>query len=115
VIHVCITNNDVFFLLPLEILIRHLHESVMATIFIPAQLHPLTGNIKQMELDVRNVRDVIDQLEQQFPGIRERLCQDNQISPALQISIDSVITSRGMIAKIQPDSEVHFIPAIGGG
>ena len=87
----------------------------MATIFIPAQLRILTAGTEQLEMDVYNVREVIDQLEQQFPGIRDRLCQENQISPSLQVSIDSVITSRGMIAKIQPNSEVHFIPAIAGG
>ncbi|MGY8731432.1 MAG: MoaD/ThiS family protein [Pirellulales bacterium] len=87
----------------------------MATIFIPAQLRELTAGIEQLEMDVHNVRAVINQLEQRFPGIRDRLCQQDQISPSLQISIDSVITSRGMIAKIQPNSEVHFIPAIAGG
>ncbi|MCS5629674.1 MAG: MoaD/ThiS family protein [Pirellulaceae bacterium] len=87
----------------------------MATIFIPAQLRILTAGTEKLEMDVHNVREVIDQLEQQFPGIRDRLCQENQISPSLQVSIDSVITSRGMIAKIQPNSEVHFIPAIAGG
>lgn len=87
----------------------------MATIFIPAQLRELTAGIEQLEMDVHNVRAVINQLEQRFPGIRDRLCQLDQISPSLQISIDSVITSRGMIAKIQPNSEVHFIPAIAGG
>jgi sulfur-carrier protein len=87
----------------------------MATIFIPAQLRILTAGTDKLEMDVHNVREVIDQLEQQFPGIRDRLCQEDQISPSLQVSIDSVITSRGMIAKIQPNSEVHFIPAIAGG
>jgi len=87
----------------------------MATIFIPAQLRTLTAGIEQLKMDVHNVREVIDQLEQRFPGIRDRLCQQDQISPSLQVSIDSVITSRGMIAKIQPNSEVHFIPAIAGG
>jgi molybdopterin synthase sulfur carrier subunit len=87
----------------------------MATIFIPAQLRILTAGTEKLEMDVHNVREVIDQLEQQFPGIRDRLCQEDQISPSLQISIDSVITSRGMIANIQPNSEVHFIPAIAGG
>lgn len=87
----------------------------MATIFIPAQLRIITAGTEQLEMDVDNVRDVIEQLEQQFPGIRDRLCQEDQISPSLQVSIDSVITSRGMIAKIQPNSEVHFIPAIAGG
>ena len=87
----------------------------MATIFIPAQLRILTAGTDKLEMDVHNVREVINQLEQQFPGIRDRLCQEDQISPSLQVSIDSVITSRGMIAKIQPNSEVHFIPAIAGG
>jgi molybdopterin synthase sulfur carrier subunit len=87
----------------------------MATIFIPAQLRTLTAGIEQLEMDVHNVREVINQLEQNFPGIRDRLCQQDQLSPSLQVSIDSVITSRGMIAKIQPNSEVHFIPAIAGG
>ena len=87
----------------------------MATIFIPAQLRTLTAGIEQLEMDVYNVREVINQLEQNFPGIRDRLCQQDQLSPSLQVSIDSVITSRGMIAKIQPNSEVHFIPAIAGG
>ena len=87
----------------------------MATIFIPAQLRILTAGTEKLEMDVHNVREVIDQLEQHFPGIRDRLCQEDQISPSLQISIDSVITSRGMIANIQPNSEVHFIPAIAGG
>ena len=87
----------------------------MATIFIPAQLRTLTAGIEQLEMDVHNVREVINQLEQNFPGIPDRLCQQDQLSPSLQVSIDSVITSRGMIAKIQPNSEVHFIPAIAGG
>ena len=87
----------------------------MATIFIPAQLRTLTAGIEQLEMDVHNVREVINLLEQKFPGIRDRLCQQDQLSPSLQVSIDSVITSRGMIAKIQPNSEVHFIPAIAGG
>jgi molybdopterin synthase sulfur carrier subunit len=87
----------------------------MATIFIPAQLRILTAGTDKLEMDVHNVREVIDQLEQQFPGIRDRLCQEDQISPSLQVSIDSVITSRVMIAKIHPNSEVHFIPAIAGG
>ena len=87
----------------------------MATIFIPAQLRTLTAGIEQLEMDVHNVREVVNQLEQNFPGIRDRLCQQDQLSPSLQVSIDSVITSRGMIAKIQPNSEVHFIPAIAGG
>ena len=87
----------------------------MATVFIPAQLRELSGGLQSVELEARNVRDVVQQLDSMFPGFKDRICTDGNISPSLQVSIDSVITSRGMIAKIQPHSEVHFIPAIGGG
>lgn len=87
----------------------------MATVFIPAQLRELSGGLQSVELEARNVRDIVQQLDAMFPGFKDRICTDGNISPSLQVSIDSVITSRGMIAKIQPHSEVHFIPAIGGG
>ena len=87
----------------------------MATVFIPAQLRELSGGLQSVELEARNVRDVVQQLDAMFPGFKDCICTDGNISPSLQVSIDSVITSRGMIAKIQPHSEVHFIPAIGGG
>ena len=87
----------------------------MATVFIPAQLRELSGGSQSVELEAKNIRAVVQQLDAMFPGFKDRICTDGNISPSLQVSIDSVITSRGMIAKIQPHSEVHFIPAIGGG
>ncbi|MCP4811749.1 MAG: MoaD/ThiS family protein, partial [Planctomycetaceae bacterium] len=41
----------------------------MAIVFIPSQLRSLTQGIEQVQLDVRNVRQVIEQLEDRFPGV----------------------------------------------
>ncbi|MBA62234.1 MAG: hypothetical protein CMJ76_07695 [Planctomycetaceae bacterium] len=90
-------------------------KRLMPIVFIPAQLRELAGGIQSVELQATNVREIVNQLDTKFPGFKDRICTDGNISPSLQISIDSVITSRGMIAKVQPHSEVHFIPAIGGG
>ena len=87
----------------------------MATVFIPAQLRQLSGGVQSVEIEARNVREIVDQLDEMFPGFKDRSCTDGNISPSLQVSIDSIMTSRGMIAKVKPQSEVHFIPAIGGG
>ena len=87
----------------------------MPTVFIPAQLRELSGGTQSVELEAKNVREIVYQLDVMFPGFKDRSCIDGNISPSLQVSIDSVMTSRGMIAKVQPHSEVHFIPAIGGG
>ena len=87
----------------------------MASIFIPAQMRTLTGGVQCVETDAANVRGVVEMLEAKFPGIRARLCTGDALSPSLQVSVDGVISNRGLAAKVKPDSELHFIPAIGGG
>ena len=87
----------------------------MALVFIPAQLRGLTGGEAQIELSAGNVREVVEVLETRFPGIKERLCQGDELAPGLQLSIDHVMSSRGLRAKVSPQSEVHFLPAFGGG
>jgi sulfur-carrier protein len=87
----------------------------MPLVFIPAQLRGLTGGISQIELAATNVREVVDALEDRFPGMKERLCQGDELAPGLQLSIDHVMSSRGLRAKLGPASEVHFLPAFGGG
>jgi molybdopterin synthase sulfur carrier subunit len=86
----------------------------VAIVFIPAQLQDLTGGLDQVELDASSLREVIARLEQRFPGTRDRLCDDDGLSPALQVSVDHVMTRR-LRAEVGPDSEVHFLPSIGGG
>ena len=87
----------------------------MPLVFIPAQLRGLTGGVSQIELEAGNVRGVVDALESRFPGMKERLCQGDELAPGLQLSIDHVMSSRGLRAKLSPGSEVHFLPAFGGG
>jgi molybdopterin synthase sulfur carrier subunit len=87
----------------------------MATIFIPAQLRSLTGGATTVELTATNVGEAIEVLEQRFPGIRARLCQGPDLMPGLQVSIDHRFTRQGLAAEIAPQSEVHFLPVIGGG
>ncbi|MBC7854200.1 MAG: MoaD/ThiS family protein [Pirellulaceae bacterium] len=87
----------------------------MPLVFIPAQLRGLTGGEAQIELPAGSVREVVEELEVRFPGMKERLCQCDELAPGLQLSIDHVMSSRGLRAKVSPRSEVHFLPAFGGG
>ncbi len=87
----------------------------MARVFIPPQLRDLTSGAGEVSADGGTVREVIDALEMRFPGIRERLCRDGELAPALQVSVDHVMSQRGLRAKVGPESEVHFLPAFGGG
>jgi molybdopterin synthase sulfur carrier subunit len=62
-----------------------------------------------------NVRQVIDRLDQLFPGIKDRLVVEGQIRPSLAVAVDGEVARMGLLDKVGGDSEVHFVPAIGGG
>ena len=87
----------------------------MAIIFIPTMLQPLTGGVKQTECEGRNVRQIIDGLEARYPGIKERLVEDGEIRSNLAVAIDGDVARMGMLERVSENSEVHFVPAIGGG
>lgn len=87
----------------------------MAQVFIPSQWRDLTGGAAQVELSGASLRQIVTALEQRFPGIAERLCDGGEISAGLAVSIDGAINARGMLARVEPGSEIHFLPAIGGG
>ena len=87
----------------------------MVAVFIPTMLQPIAGGVKRVDVDAKNVRQVIDQLDQLYPGMKERLVEDNKIRPNLAVAIDGEVARMGLLEKVGENSEVHFLPAIGGG
>lgn len=87
----------------------------MATVFIPTMLQSSTGGAKQVHVSGSNLRQVIDGLDQAFPGIKLRLVEEGQVRSNLAVSIDGEIARMGLLEKVGENSEVHFVPAISGG
>ncbi len=87
----------------------------MAKVFIPIQCRDLTHGVAEVEVDGRLLRHVIAALEERFPGLAARLCVGDAIAPGLAVSIDGALSARGLLTPLAPHSEVHFLPAIGGG
>ncbi len=87
----------------------------MATVFIPTMLQPMTNGVKQVEFEATNVRQVIEGLDLLYPGVKDRLVEEGRIRPSLAVSIDGEVARMGMLEKVAPRSEVHFVPAIAGG
>ena len=63
----------------------------------------------------KNVRQIIESLDQKYPGFKDRLVEDGRVKPNISVAIDGEITPLGMIEKVSEESEVHFLPAISGG
>lgn len=87
----------------------------MAIVHIPTQLRSLTGGAEHVESPGGNLKQVIAALDSAYPGMAERLLRDGSLSPSLAVSIDGAFTNRGLLATVGPESEIHFLPAIGGG
>lgn len=87
----------------------------MATVFIPAQLRDLTDGVDSLELNGKTILEVISQLDEKFPGAKDRLTRGDQLRPGLAVSIGDQIASQGLYESVPADAEVHFIPALGGG
>lgn len=87
----------------------------MPTAFIPPPLRTLTAGAHHVPVAGTSVRRVIEDLERQYPGIRERLCEGDALRSGLAVAVDGTISTLGMIQKVSENSEVHFLPALGGG
>ena len=87
----------------------------MSHVFIPPQLRDVTGGAEHAEANGRRLRDVIDALEQKFPGVSARLLADDRLAPGLAVSIDGELATLGLLSPVGPSSEIHFLPALGGG
>ncbi len=82
----------------------------MASVILSGSLQQLAGGDAHVELDARNVKQLLRMLSERYPELAPHLEQDS-----FAIAIDGEIFQDVWFAPIEPDSEVHLIPAIRGG
>jgi molybdopterin synthase sulfur carrier subunit len=87
----------------------------MPTVVIPSLLRKFTQGLERVEVPGSSIRDLVRNLGEQFPGIDQQLLVDGDIRPSIAVSIDGEIATGGVLDVVNADSEVHFIPALGGG
>ena len=87
----------------------------MAEVWIPALLRDLTGGMEKVTVEGETVRQVIDRLDQLYPGIRQRLCEDDRLREGIQVVVDGAVSRQKLRQRLSATSEVHFLPAISGG
>ena len=75
----------------------------------------LSNGEQRVVVEGKNVRQIIESLDQKYPGFKDRLVEDGRVKPNISVAIDGEITPLGKIEKVAEESEVHFLPAISGG
>jgi len=89
----------------------------MITVRIPTPLRSLTGGNEQVEVSGATLREVIDALEKQAPGIKDRLLDEKGVRRFINIYVgdeDSRFLD-GLETKLTSGTEISIVPAIAGG
>jgi molybdopterin synthase sulfur carrier subunit len=87
----------------------------MPTVLIPSLLRPLTRGQRAVRVAGATLAEVIDNLEAEYPGLRERICDGDRIQPSLSLAVDGEATQSGLLQPVSESSEVQILPAISGG
>jgi molybdopterin synthase sulfur carrier subunit len=87
----------------------------MPRVWIPPLLRDLTGDCELLIVPGASVAELIEALDQEYPGVKSRLCPGGELRPGLAVIIDSEVGRLGLLERVGPTSEVHFLPAIAGG
>ena len=87
----------------------------MPSIWIPSLMRDLTGGEEVVHAPGRTVRQVIENLDRLYPGLQDRLCDENGLRTNILVVVDGELSHRRLRQALAEDSEVHFLPAISGG
>ncbi len=87
----------------------------MPTIWIPLAMRDLTGGKDAIRVPGRSVGEALANLEAICPGVRDRLCPDDDLSPFIALVVDGEVSEMRMYQPLEEDSEVRFLPAMEGG
>ena len=85
---------------------------------IPTPLMKLTDNQSEVSAKGETISDIINNLESQFNGIKDRICEENG-SPRRFINIyineEDIRFLEGEMTAVKDGDEISIIPAIAGG
>lgn len=87
----------------------------MPTVVIPPLMRKLTNGEGNIMLPGTTIREVINNLDDRYPGMKERLCEENRLKPGIAVYINGLLTRGSLLERVDTDAEIHFLPAIGGG
>ena len=87
----------------------------MAELHLPAVLPPLfPGLPRELEVEATTVDEAIERLNEQWPGMRDRLCEPGPVlRPHINVYVDQERAS--LDTALEAGSRVDVLAAISGG
>jgi len=87
----------------------------LPVIGIPSLLRDFTNGQRSLSVEGDTIRQVIDNLERLYPGIKDRLCDGEYLRPSISVVVDGYTSTLKLHHRLMASSEVHFVISISGG
>lgn len=87
-------------------------------VIIPTLLRRLTENADAVEVQAATVRDILDRLDERYPGFRARVCEETgELRRFINIYVDGedVRFLDNLSTSVPERAEISIVPAIAGG
>jgi molybdopterin synthase sulfur carrier subunit len=87
------------------------------TVIIPTILRPLTNDQKRISITGFKVSEIIDGMEQQYPGIKEKLVSEGAAHRFINIYVNDndIRFCDGLSTNLQDGDVLTILPAVAGG
>ncbi len=80
----------------------------MARVIFGSGLSGYTGGAAEVDVEATRVRELLEILKERFPEL-------DGVLDEMAVAIDGEIHNDPLYQSLRPNSEVHFLPKIGGG
>lgn len=88
------------------------------TVRVPTPLRRLTDGQGEVEVEAKTVREAIEKLDQQYPGFKERLLDENgelRKFVNLYLNDEDIRFLKGADTELKDGDVLSIVPAIAGG
>ena len=87
------------------------------TVRIPTPLRTLTGGKDEVPAAGKTLRELIDDLEKNYPGLKDRLCDEKGIRRFVNVyqNEEDVRFLDGLDTAVKDGDAISVVPAIAGG
>lgn len=85
---------------------------------IPFPIQSLLGGATEVEAEGKTVREIIEDLDRRYPGVKQRLCEeDGELRRFVNIFVNDqdIRSLKGLDTELSESDEIAIIPAIAGG
>lgn len=85
---------------------------------IPTPLRKLTNGSDEVTAEGSNVAEIIEDLERNYPGLKERICEESgklRRFVNIYLNDEDIRFKNNMETQLRENDELSIIPAIAGG